>query len=148
MRKTADNLDSEVSQVVKNTRKLIILHRRGKVKQHPNRALDKLKMKFTYLQATCTPASTLLTFSWHHWTLSALYSHIVHYALIDYSAAYTNQLSPTTVYILLSLLDWQCSYRIYTEDEDDDNKKIIIIIIYCFTSTENYNINREKHKGA
>jgi len=25
-------------------------------------------------------------------------------------------------FILLSLLDWQCSYHIYTDDEDDDNK--------------------------
>jgi len=63
MRMTVENLDSEISQVVKNTRKSTILHKREKVKQHPNRVLDKLKLKFTYLQATCTPASTLLTFS-------------------------------------------------------------------------------------
>jgi hypothetical protein len=40
------------------------------------------------------------------------------------------------------------SLYVYTDDEDDDNKKIIIVIINYFTSTENYNINREKHKGT
>ena len=115
MRMTVENLDSEISQVVKNTRKSTILHKREKVKQHPNRVLDKLKLKFTYLQATCTPASTLLTFSWHYWAFSALYSQIVHYALITllrclYKLALTHY---RLRFLLLSVPDWQCSCRIY-----------------------------------